>query len=882
MEPTLHKFILRNARVEQVFILLMTLVSYPFTYATLELPKIIVNQAIGGKGGFPREVLGFSFDQIAFLMGLCFSFLALVLISGGLKYYLNVYRGRLGERMARRLRYLLYARILRFPLPQFKKMSQGEIIPMITSEVEPVGGFIGEALGTPAYQGGTLAVYIVFIFIQDPLLGLAAVALYPVQMVIIPRMQKKINALAKLRIRNTRSLADRIGETISGVTEIHAHDTSRLERADIVRRLDYGYEIRYEIFRRKFFVKFLNNFIAQLTPFFFYSIGGYFVIRGELSFGALVAVLAAYKDLNGPWKELLNWYQQNWDIKVKYEQVVEQFAPPGLLDEALQDTEPEKIEPLAGEMLLNNISITEDGRMKMIDGVSTSFRLDEHVAITGAGASGKDELTLAMARLLMPSSGSIRIGGRAADQLPEAITGRRLGYVAPQPYMFATTVRRNLCYGLMHKPIRPAQYEGEAAAEYERYITEARRSGNLDDDPNADWIDYEAVGAADEAAFEARMLAVLGIVDMAEDIYKMGLLGTIEPAYQPELAPKILEARAALRERLRDPEYANLVETFDAERYSENATMAENLLFGTPVGNAFDMDNLARSPYVIHVLEKAGLIDDLVAMGRNVAETMIELFAGLPPGHEFFAQYAFISSDDLPEYQALVTRTAKQKPAEMKPDDRERLLSLPFRLSPARHRLGVIDDALRQRILQARKLFAEELPEELKGAVEFFHVDKYNAAATIQDNVLFGKIAYGQAQAVARASRLITEVLDALSIRPLIMEAGLNYTVGVAGSRLSAAQRQKLGLARSILKQPDLLIINEGISALDGAAQLRVLEGVIKEFKGRGIVWAVHRTALCRNFDRILVMRSGRIVEQGSFAELNRDGTVLHDLLKTE
>jgi ABC-type multidrug transport system fused ATPase/permease subunit len=882
MEPTLHKFILRNARVEQLFILFMTLVSYPFTYATLELPKIIVNQAIGGRSKFPRTELGVSFDQIQFLMALCVAFLVLVLISGGLKYYLNVYRGRLGERMARRLRYLLYARILRFPLPQFKKMSQGEIIPMITSEVEPVGGFIGDALGTPAYQGGTLIVYIVFIFIQDPLLGLAAVALYPVQMVIIPRMQKKINALSKLRIRNTRSLADRIGETISGITEIHAHDTSRLERADVVRRLDYGYEIRYEIFRRKFFVKFLNNFIAQLTPFFFYSIGGYFVIKGELSFGALVAVLAAYKDLNGPWKELLNWYQLNWDIKVKYEQVVEQFEPPGILDEALQDTEPEKIEPLKGEMLLNNLSITEDGRMKMIDGVSTSFKLDDHVAVTGSGASGKDELTLAMARLLMPSSGSIRIGGHPGDQLPEAVTGRRIGYVSPQPYMFASTVRRNLCYGLMHKPVRPAHYEGAALVEYERYVNEARHSGNLEDDPNADWIDYEGIGIADQAAFEARLLAVLEIVDMADDIYKMGLLGTVEPAEQPELAESILKARAALRERLKDPEYANLVETFDPTRYSENATMAENLLFGTPVGDAFDMDNLARSPYVIHVLEKAGLIDDLVAMGRHVAETMIELFAGLPPGHEFFAQYAFISSDDLPEYQTLLTRTAKQAPAEMRPEDRERLLSLPFRLSPARHRLGVIDDALRQRILEARKLFAEELPDELRDTVEFFHADRYNAAATIQDNVLFGKIAYGQAQAVARASKLITEVLADLKIQPLIMEAGLGFNVGVAGSRLAAAQRQKLGLARAILKQPDLLIVNDGISALDGASQLRVLQSIVKEFEGRGVVWAVHRTTLCRNFNRILVMRSGRIVEQGSFAELSREGTVLHDLLKTE
>src|SRR3546814_7980036 len=67
--------------------------------------------------------------------------------------------------------------------------------------------------------------------------------------------------------------------------------------------------IRFEIYQRKFFIKFLNNFINQLTPFFFYAIGGYLVIRGNLSFGALIAVLAAYKDLAGPWKELLDYYQ---------------------------------------------------------------------------------------------------------------------------------------------------------------------------------------------------------------------------------------------------------------------------------------------------------------------------------------------------------------------------------------------------------------------------------------------------------------------------------------------------------------------------------------------------------------------------------------------
>ena len=67
-----------------------------------------------------------------------------------------------------------------------------------------------------------------------------------------------------------RRLADRIGETVAGIVEIHANDTSAWSGPTFAAALGTIYGIRYEIFRRKFFIKFLNNFIAQLTPFFFY------------------------------------------------------------------------------------------------------------------------------------------------------------------------------------------------------------------------------------------------------------------------------------------------------------------------------------------------------------------------------------------------------------------------------------------------------------------------------------------------------------------------------------------------------------------------------------------------------------------------------------
>src|SRR5882672_5998957 len=187
LEPTIYRFILKYSYKQQVLLLLITLVSFPFLYFSLDLPKTIINHAIGGKH-FPLQIFSFNFDQIPYLMVLCAAFLALVFINGGFKYYINTFKGQLGERMLRRFRYSLYERMLRFPLGYFQKTSSAQIIPMITVECEQLGGFIGDAFVLPLFQGGQLLTIILFMFVQDPMLGAAAVSLYPIQGYIIPKL----------------------------------------------------------------------------------------------------------------------------------------------------------------------------------------------------------------------------------------------------------------------------------------------------------------------------------------------------------------------------------------------------------------------------------------------------------------------------------------------------------------------------------------------------------------------------------------------------------------------------------------------------------------------------------------------------------------------
>jgi ABC-type multidrug transport system fused ATPase/permease subunit len=170
----------------------------------------------------------------------------------------------------------------------------------------------------------------------------------------------------------------------------------------------------------------------------------------------------------------------------------------------------------------------------------------------------------------------------------------------------------------------------------------------------------------------------------------------------------------------------------------------------------------------------------------------------------------------------------------------------------------------------------------MRGQIEFFDPQRYNAAATVQDNVLFGKVAYGEAAAPTRVPALITEVLDDLGLRDPIAAIGLDFSCGSAGSRLSLAQRQKAAVARALLKRPDIVILNEATTALDGPTQAKIMEGVRQECAGRGLVWVLQRASLARQFERVLVMADGKLVEQGSFAELDKPGTALTGLLQGE
>lgn len=317
LEHSLFKTVLRYSRKQQAIMIGMSLISMPVLYVTLELPKQIVNNALDADR-FPIEFLGYYFDQVTLLMILSGLYLLAISVNGLSKYVLNVFKGYVAERFLRRFRLLVYRAWRTDPQSQ----SQSEIVPILAQEVEPVGGFAADVLTLPVMQGGTLLTIMLFMFIQDPVLGAAALAVLPIQLILLPKLQRRVNGLSRIRIKEVRHLGRQLSNQLHGL-ELATGSTFGGASTSF-RELE---KVRRRIYILKFFIKALNNFLTALTPFLFYSLGGYFVIEGRISLGALVAVLAAHKDFSAPLKELFRYYQTLEDTRIRYHEITSFFSP---------------------------------------------------------------------------------------------------------------------------------------------------------------------------------------------------------------------------------------------------------------------------------------------------------------------------------------------------------------------------------------------------------------------------------------------------------------------------------------------------------------------------------------------------------------------------
>lgn len=163
---------------------------------------------------------------------------------------------------------------------------------------------------------------------------------------------------------------------------------------------------------------------------------------------------------------------------------------------------------------------------------------------------------------------------------------------------------------------------------------------------------------------------------------------------------------------------------------------------------------------------------------------------------------------------------------------------------------------------------------------------RQNVSMVLQDNVLFeGTIR--ENIALGKPGATMEEVIDAAKkayVHDTIMSFPDGYETEVReqGKNFSGGQRQRLAIARAVLRNGPILILDEPTAALDVEAEAEVMHALDTLVKGRTVLMISHRLSTLGNVDEIIVLKDGRIVEQGTFRELKRKGGVFASLLEEQ
>ena len=165
---------------------------------------------------------------------------------------------------------------------------------------------------------------------------------------------------------------------------------------------------------------------------------------------------------------------------------------------------------------------------------------------------------------------------------------------------------------------------------------------------------------------------------------------------------------------------------------------------------------------------------------------------------------------------------------------------------------------------------------ELRAAIGFVPQETFLFSTTIQDNIAFGRpdASMDQVLDAAETAHIGKEILE--------FPHGFRTVVGERGVTLSGGQKQRSAIARALIREPRILILDDALASVDTYTEEQILSGLRAAMQGRTTLLIAHRASTARNADRIAVLLDGRIVELGSHDELLARGGYYADLYEKQ
>ncbi|MBB4038782.1 ABC-type multidrug transport system fused ATPase/permease subunit [Microvirga flocculans] len=646
-------------------------------------------------------------------------------------------------------------------------------------------GVLGASFLVPVKLGGMIGLACAYVFVMDWHLGAVLALVLAVGAVVSARRSLLRFDAAAARSQEGAAAEDVFAQLEQRIPALRAHGTAPYER-DRVRqaligrhRPVMGREYRLAL------AEAASAAVLMIAPLSVLALGAWLSQERPLTAGTVAAcVLAASLAAYGT-REAVQWHRLALRARALLIDLGKSLAPLKLRA-ALKG---KARLPESGTLVAEGVSAYDPASGARIASINLTLAFPSHVALVGDGDAGPRLMAALMSGQLPPSIGRLTYGGvdlAAADPVERS---QRIAF-AGNTVLIEGSLKDNLLYGC-------------AAPANER---------------------------------DLRLSEAIAITGLDRLTHARGLSGTIDPEREPKFAAAIVEARRMVQSALTAEQLDRFVDPFCATRYNRYATIGENLLFGKPIGDSFQEDRLSGHPFVRAILEANELTKPLARMGLSIATSMIEIFSEIPDGSPLFERFSFFSAADRPYFQDLVDRRNEQRRSDQTARDQERLIGLALRYNESRHRLGLLEPGFEERILVARSDFARMLPVSLHGSIEFYDEARFCAAASIQDNLLFGRIAADQAGALAAVQEVTRRVLTHKGLDGEVSRIGLDTPIDPQGDDLTLSEIAAVDLVRCLVRRPSILVVQRALDGLPEAAADTLVANLRRALVGRGLI----------------------------------------------
>jgi len=670
-----------------------------------------------------------------------------------------------------------------------------------------------------------------------------------------------------------RRLASDIGESAAGISDLRANGGWRYRLALFSDRLGALFDIRYQIYRKKFFMKFLNNLITQMTPFLFYSAGGILAIRGEITVGALVAALGAYKDLSSPWKELLFYYNQVQDMSLRWEIVTERFAPRDMIPQALFDGEPTEIPHLIGEIAIKNVTVRDQDGNNILEDINLTIPPGTRVAIQSPRAAERTAVAQLLTREILPTHGSVTVAGHPLDGLHQAVIAARVGYAHSRPYLFDGTLGDNLLMPLKPKPRASEETEPKP----NRDQIEAQRAGNSVDRLDVDWVDPELAGLADGEDIRDWWFQLVEAMGIDEFMFRRTLRSRFDPLLHPVLADEIVRLRGVVFERLKEKGLENVVHRYDPDSFNPAIPLGGNLLYAT-TSRKLTHRGLTRNNRLADMMHDLGLAKEGLEISAGVIETLNRTFGRDGTDHPLFRRLGM----DADLYQQLCIVTEKRNTLgqdKLTRKEESQLLTVPFLLSAEQIGPG-FPDAYKDKILALRKSRSRQLLEHAGDLFVRADPNRYAPRMTVVENAIFGHVSMLAGARAKDVEDVVAGVLKENGLRQEIAAVIYDLPTGLGGTNLPTVFQERAAFSRAGIKRPDILILDKALASHDSQSRLRTRQKLRALLPKSIMIFMEDHFDHPEAYDLFIEIKDGRIdgsaraalpdLGKGAAADLNR------------